>query len=336
MSIFAVDDVKRQPEAAQKFKPPFFLITIDTEGDNLWSGPREITTRNSEFLQPFQDLCEEFGFKPTYLVNYEMAMCPNFRRFGRSVLSRKAAEIGMHLHAWNAPPIEHLTDNDYKYLPFLIEYPQHIMRQKVEYQTKLLTDVFGAQPISHRAGRWALDGRYVEMLIEHGYHVDCSVTPGVSWRMQQTAPAGCRGSDYRFFPADAYWLQSSDISRPGESELLEVPMTIRKGVNWSWVRPPAARAIANRLWPESLWLRPNGHNLSHLLRVLRRLTAQGKTYAEFMLHSSEFMPGGSPTFKTKEQIEKLYSDLRRLFSVASAIFASATLQEYWDWYRSRA
>ncbi len=35
---------------------PRFLITIDTEGDNLWSLPREITTSNAKFLPRFQNL----------------------------------------------------------------------------------------------------------------------------------------------------------------------------------------------------------------------------------------------------------------------------------------
>ena len=46
-----------------------FIITIDTEGDNLWARPREITTRNAAYLPRFQALCETFRFKPVYLVN---------------------------------------------------------------------------------------------------------------------------------------------------------------------------------------------------------------------------------------------------------------------------
>ncbi|MBV9084373.1 MAG: hypothetical protein JOZ62_16995 [Acidobacteriaceae bacterium] len=53
-----------------------------------------------------------------------------------------------------------------------------------------------------------------------------------------------------------------------------------------------------------------------------------------MLHSSEFMPGGSPIFRTGEDVEKLYSDLRSLFSAASG-FTGATLQEYLAWYQSQ-
>ena len=33
-------------------------FTIDTEGDNLWSRPRTITTCNSRYLPRFQALCK--------------------------------------------------------------------------------------------------------------------------------------------------------------------------------------------------------------------------------------------------------------------------------------
>ena len=46
------------------------LITIDTEGDRLWSRPTTVETRNAEYLPRFQSLCERYGFKPTYLTNY--------------------------------------------------------------------------------------------------------------------------------------------------------------------------------------------------------------------------------------------------------------------------
>jgi hypothetical protein len=80
-------------------KKPALLITVDTEGDNLWAKPHRITTENSSYLARFQTLCEQFNHKPTYLTNWEMANCPIFRDFGRDVLARNAGEIGMHLHA---------------------------------------------------------------------------------------------------------------------------------------------------------------------------------------------------------------------------------------------
>lgn len=62
---------------------PAFIITIDTEGDNLWQNHRVIKTENARYLARFQALCERFGFKPVWLTNYEMAIEPVFIEFAR-------------------------------------------------------------------------------------------------------------------------------------------------------------------------------------------------------------------------------------------------------------
>ena len=48
---------------------PAFLITIDTEGDDIWGSHANVTTENARYLPRFQDLCRKHGFKPTYLTN---------------------------------------------------------------------------------------------------------------------------------------------------------------------------------------------------------------------------------------------------------------------------
>src|SRR5690606_32426443 len=162
----------------------------DTEGDNLWSRPREITTRNSAFLPRFQALCERYGLRPTWLTNYEMAMCPVYREFARDVLKRNAGEVGMHLHAWYSPPDTPLTDDDHRYQPCLIAYPGSGMREKVVYLPRLLEDTFQVPMRSHRAGRWAFDARYARILASLGYEADCSVTPTIDWRRTKGDPKG--------------------------------------------------------------------------------------------------------------------------------------------------
>src|ERR1700704_5866598 len=152
-----------------------FIITIDTEGDDFWGRPREITTRNAEYLPRFQALCERFRFKPVYLTNYEMAMSDVFVEFARDVVARGAGEVGMHLHAWNSPPLVPLTSDDFHHQPYLIEYPDAVMKEKIKLMTQLLQERFGQPIASHRAGRFGFDGRYAAMLLEQGYRVDCSV-----------------------------------------------------------------------------------------------------------------------------------------------------------------
>ena len=158
-----------------------FLITIDTEGDNVWSKPRIITTRNAAFLPRFQTLCERYGLTPTWLVDYDMARDPVFAEFGRDVIARGAGEIGMHLHAWRTPPGHPLTSTDHEFMPFLIEYPESVLRAKVDFLTDLLETTFGVKIVSHRAGRWAFNDTYARALARRGFRVDCSVTPGVDW-----------------------------------------------------------------------------------------------------------------------------------------------------------
>lgn len=301
---------------------PAFLITIDTEGDDLWSRPRHVTTRNADSLERFQSICEEHQLRPTWLVNHEMAMSPVFRGFAKDILARGTAEIGMHLHAWDSPPLTPLTDDDLAHHPYLIEYPLPVMREKVHALTALLEDTFGQKMTSHRAGRWGFDGRYAELLVDEGYLVDCSVTPHVTWSSSRGAPSGTGGPDYRGFPTEPYWVDLTDISRQGESPLLEVPATVLPG----W--PPLLRPLAGRLRPRGLWLRPNGTNGAGLLRIVRRIQHGEASYAEFMLHSSEFMPGGSPTFPTDSSTESLYRDLSLLFDEVGQYFRGLTLTEF--------
>jgi len=213
---------------------PFFLITIDTEPDNLWNKQKNITTRNAEYLPRFQSLCESYGFKPTYLTDYDMANSSSFQDFGRNIIKKKTGEIGMHLHAWNTPPLVQLTKNDYYYRPYLIEYPVDVIKEKITSFTSYLKDIFGVRIISHRAGRWSFNETYAKILAEHGYLVDCSVTPNVSWKYHFGDPTKNGGTDYTHFPNNCYFLDLNDISQPGNSSLLEIPVTIYPGKKTSF------------------------------------------------------------------------------------------------------
>jgi hypothetical protein len=55
---------------------------------------------------------------------------------------------------------------------------------------------------------------------------------------------------------------------------------------------------------------------------------KGTDYIMFMLHSSEMMPGGSPNFKTPEDIESMYKDLEKVFNLASKVFEGAAIGEF--------
>ncbi len=278
----------------------YFVITIDTEGDNLWGVSdirQKIATENAKYLFRFQELCEKYEFVPTYLTNYEMAMDQAMKELGCTGLRKKTLEIGAHEHAWNNPPYYPLIRKPAgRGKPFLGEYPRNIIMRKLDYLTKTLEDVFQTEIRSHRGGRWYLDDRIVAILEELGYLVDCTCTPGVDWSTMSGWSIGSRGTDWSEYDYKVGYYKNR-IRKDEHSRLIEVPVTcVAKGKG-----KPA-------------WLRPNGHNLDEMLGIVDYLDKIDAEYAEFMIHSSELMPGGSPTFERRGQIECLYEHLEVLFS----------------------
>lgn len=297
----------------------YFIITVDTEGDNLWDYKKgdKITTINTKYLPRFQNLCDKFGLKPVYLTNYEMANDDEFVNNAKVWLESDRCEIGLHLHAWNTPPIYELS-GPYDYNPYLIEFPEDVMYEKFKTIYDLLAEKFSAEIVSHRAGRWAMDERYFKILNDIGIKVDCSMTPGMDWSHNVGVTRG--GSDYR--------NSSTRICEMGG--ILEVPMTIRQFRHIT--NGTVKHRVKTLLKGENVWLRPASHPLKLLKILVDRINREAETdYLEFMIHSSELMPGGSPYFKTEESIENLYDDLEHLFDYISRLgYSGVTLKEYYE------
>lgn len=302
-----------------------FIITIDTESDNQWSKNSQLTTKNAEYLPRFQALCEKYGFKPVYLTDYTMANNEYFVRFAKDCLKNETCEIGMHLHAWDTPPI-HKYDNYKETKPYLIEYPRGIMYDKLVNLTNILESKFEQKMISHRAGRWATNEIYFQILGELGYKVDCSVTPGVNWSKQQGINMG--GTDYSRSSYDPYIILK-------DFNLLEVPVSIRKLFflplrfrNKRNIKSSLKNAMYSVIG-KNVWLRPSISDEVEIQHLLNTLEEEDCNYIQFMMHSSEFMPGGSPYFSNDNDIEELYKALERLFKKISLRYEGKTLKEYY-------
>lgn len=305
-------------------KNKYFIITIDTEGDDLWNkkitrnGLKEITTENAKNLERFQLLCEKYGFVPVYLTNYEMSRAKPFVELARHALKNGRAEIGMHMHAWNSPPIEHLPYNPKGMHTYIGEYSRRLQWQKMEYLTRMLEDTFQIPIKSHRSGRWWFDEYTLKCLRKLGYLVDCTVTPYMSWDMA----IGNRqyGIDYsKDSYRGEYMLSPKDIHKQGHSGVYEVPPTIIKHYRWNFPKIECSTE----------WFRPNGKNLEQMLWVKEKIRKSPQIgYLQFMLHSSELTAGVNPVFRNQKSIEKLYSDLEVLFEEISKDFVGIGITNY--------
>ncbi|MHC4397382.1 MAG: polysaccharide deacetylase family protein [Planctomycetota bacterium] len=302
----------------------YLLITIDTEGDNAWASKGyENYTKNARFLPRFQHLCDDFGFKPTYLTSYEMAKDDFFIEFVADTLRREACEVGLHPHAWNSPPEYKLTSDDMGLMPYMIEYPEHIIREKVKIHTELLEERLGLKMYSHRAGRWAFNAKYAQVLCEFGYKVDCSITPyvkGILPNRSDSEPVKVELPDYSQFPAEPYFLDEEDISLAGGLPLLEVPMTVIphyrhvRSFFYELLPHGMCRRMYHLLFGTPVrWFRPSRRRPRDLMRVAKSKIKDNSDYIMFMIHSSELMPGANPQFRNVKETDQLYENIYKTF-----------------------
>lgn len=305
----------------------YFIITVDTESDNQWDVYNSQTTHNAKYIPRFQEVCDEYGFKPVYLVDYSMANDDFLVKYLNRADVMEKSEVGMHLHAWDTPPYYEIKAK-YDARPYLMEYPRDIAYSKIEALNKLLEDKFERKMYSHRAGRWAINEEYIKNLEKLGYEVDCSVTPGINWNKQKGANIG--GSDYTKEKREIHFFCSSNI--------LEIPMTVGTVYGTSIRRKDGfirmGKDLIQSVMGKRIALRPALYKNDELLRLIDSLEQKNCGYLEFMVHSSELMPGGSPYFKTEEEIQALMKRLGELFSdIRKRGIIGATLKEVNDIYR---
>ena len=79
------------------------------------------------------------------------------------------------------------------------------------------------------------------------------------------------------------------------------------------------------------------HNLDAMLRVARAARAEAVTHVEFMMHSSELMPGASPARPTAAvEVSAAPCRLEMLFEELSAWCRGMTLREFHAWFAKSA
>jgi hypothetical protein len=316
-----------------------FIITIDTEGDNQWDHGRDLTVENIKFVPRFQDLCDKYLIKPTYLVTSEICKDEFAKKVFSNYLKNDKAEIGAHLHSWTTPPFldkQGYRENDANHA-FASELPLSLLSKKIENLTGQIENTFGRRPTSFRSGRYGLNKNVVRELIRNSYLVDSSVTPFVNWSAQKGAPDGTGGPDFISSSPFPHKFEFSD------GMITEIPITIlptRFPINKSKKlatfyftkvnRYFALRAVRKFfLEKQPVWLRPTPEmNKSLLTELLNETSRLRLPFITMMFHSSELMPGCSKYRPDKASVEELYVLLKGFFDLlAERKIGSVTLTE---------
>ena len=306
-----------------------FIITIDTEKDNgwEWNPGKPITTENVGFIPRFQTLCEKYGFKPTYLSTYEIICDSRFTNFAKDKQNKGLCEVGIHPHPESTPPYYQLTPRT-DIEPgheFLKEYPSEIILDKLLSIKEQYIETFGCDPTSHRAAKWGMDEVYFQQLEKIGIRFDCSVTPGRNWNESKGYSENSCGPDYSKSSRVPFVVPDTSI--------LEIPLSTCKDHRYTFNYHKRIKKNIRNMYRAIkgmgfYWLRPNGKNLEDMLYVVDSISKSPMDYLMFMMHSSEMMPGGSPTFDTEEKIENMYSDIETVFLKVAEKYEGITLSDY--------
>lgn len=314
-----------------------FIITIDTEGDNQWDHGRELTVENIRFVPRFQTLCEEYGIQPTYLVTSEVCLDGYARDLFGEYVSNNRAEVGAHLHSWSTPPfmdLQGLMENDSNHA-FASELPYELLSKKITNLTEQITFMTGKRPTSFRSGRYGFNEDVARSLVEHGYIVDSSVTPYVSWAEHKGIPGGIGGPDFinsTFFPHRFEFRGGYINEIPITIVPTSFPLRSSEYIARLYFRHVGSSVLLRGLRRlfysnQPVWLRPvPGVDLATLMHLINVTINRKVPFLTMMFHSSELMPGCSKYRPDNISVEELYKLLENLFKQLNSMkITSATL-----------
>ena len=310
-------------------------VTVDVEEEGLFRGRYEshdVSTRNVGELLCLDPIMREWGISPTLLVTDPVARHGPHRDLLLWLARDWRAEIGAHLHPWNTPPFQAVTEPE----PVSSErMPRELLAAKLD---SLLASIaaMGVRPTAFRMGRYNLGPRMFALLEGRGLRVDSSIAPMRRYR---------GGPDHLAAPVDPYFPDPMNPIGPGPSPILEVPVTIvpltpRLGVALDHVRrrvPWSDRWVAGAaMHLGSLPAQPMWTGLRRLKAAVRLHRHRGGRVLTIGFHSSELMPGGCPQHPTAAHVDRFLDKLRRFFGwLASEVgIESVTLSELGEQFRS--
>ena len=282
---------------------PILSVIIDTEADFDWHAPfsrDDHGTGSIRHQSRAQRIFDRFGIKPTYLIDYPVAMDPTATRVLRDLVERHTADIGLQLHPWTNPPFDELLSSRNSYPSNL---SKDLQRAKIEQLLDAVRTNVGVSPKVFKAGRYGFNGDTAELLEDFGLDIDTSVVPFTDF-------SSVHGPDFRDCPHGPFWFGR-------KRRLLELPVTrnlcgllgTRLGSSLLPVihspfgltcHLPGVLARSGLL--DRLTLTPEGMDLTDLKRLTRTLLKRGERIFTFVFHSPSLASGNTPYVQTEAEL----------------------------------
>ncbi len=299
------------------------VVTVDVEEDQ-WgiTPPRYATVHNVARLPTLQQLLDEFGIIPTYLLTYPVVADPHAVATLRGILDGGGCEIGTHCHPWNTPPYEECLN---KHNSMLCNLPPTLQFEKLQRLHEAIEANFEMTPIVFRSGRWGFDAEVAKNIVRLGYRIDTSITPYTSWAQES-------GPDFSYVSPQPYtFTQASSTSRNPSGALAVIPVSIgylhgefqacaklSQKLRSGSLRGLKLAGLLSRLHLlRKVWLSPEMETPVRMMQLVRQMRNQGYEVLNLVFHSSALMGGCGPFVRTQAEEQRFLKKLGSFLRLAS-------------------
>ena len=290
------------------------MVVVDTEEEFDWQ--RRNFDRNATGVSAMaelwraQEICEEFGLAPTYVIDYPIATSPDAVAVLRDFSQRGKAQIGAHLHAWVNPPFDEQLTRANSYQGNLDPALEH---RKLTCLLEAIETSFDERPTTHKAGRYGFGKHTAETLLDLGIDIDFSAACGYDFTADQ-------GPNFSRLDAHLYRLGKN-------GQLLGIPTTGgftgplhdfgSKVYSQHNLQSMSGGLLASVLSKsrilERILLSPEGHTLDKMKRLTRALVQRGVRVFTISFHSPTVKPGCTPYTNTARDVANFLDKMRRYF-----------------------
>jgi peptidoglycan/xylan/chitin deacetylase (PgdA/CDA1 family) len=295
------------------------LVGIDTESDNQWAlASRERPTFENLYALPrLHDLFVRHGVRPTYVITWPVAKDRRSADVLRALRESGTCEIGAHHHAWETPPA---TADDLRQHTYALDLGTERFEAQLAALTTAIEEAVGERPVSYRSGRFGFSAAHVSPLERAGYLVDSSIAP-LFYEGHK------RGPDFADAPPTPYYLAYDHPTRPGSSQVLELPLSsaldrrVPRALALAYARAPrpylTKRVLRALGIAKMVWLRPSYSSLPDMVALARRLAQMEVPHLNLLFHSSEAIVNGSPYNRTPGELDAFLDRLDRFLAFAT-------------------
>jgi hypothetical protein len=299
------------PVAEPADRVPRLCVVVDTEEEFDWTAPfsrENVSVTAIAEVGRLQSVLTPYRLKPTYLVDYPVAVTASSADRLSELAGREECQIGAHLHPWVNPPY---TESVGPRSSYACNLGPELERAKITSLRKAIGEHLGREVGCYKAGRYGFGRSTAQILETLGFDVDLSVNP----HMDFTADGGPTFEGFE--PV---------LSVFGEQRrLLELPCTtgfvgaarrfgsrVHRAVSARWLEPFRAVGVLARTGVlNKVMLSPEGNTFTEMQTLTGTLYSSGVRTFSLTMHSPSFKPGCTPYVRTIRERDDFLATIDR-------------------------